>query len=185
MSYFIEEVYKTEGVPEFTFIKPPNYNEILVDIRSPGKPVIIEGQSGTGKTTVVKKILAHALYNQEFEYLTARKAIHVATIVNISEGKTTGRFVIDDFHRLDNTIQEKIANIVKIAAEDYDSEEHPKIIIIGINKVGSELIFLVHDIAKRCGIHKVHPANEEGISELIQKGEENSIVALYLNINYI
>ena len=51
MTYFVEEIYRTEGVPEFTFVRPPNYNEILVDIRNSGKPVIIEGQSGTGKTT--------------------------------------------------------------------------------------------------------------------------------------
>ena len=54
MKYNIEEIYRTEGVPEYTFVRPPNYNEILVDIRNPGKPVIIEGQSGTGKTTVTR-----------------------------------------------------------------------------------------------------------------------------------
>ena len=57
MTYLVEDIYRTEGVPEFTFVRPPNYNEILVDIRNRGKPVIIEGQSGTGKTTVAKKIL--------------------------------------------------------------------------------------------------------------------------------
>ncbi|MCG6211099.1 TIR domain-containing protein, partial [Vibrio furnissii] len=172
MNYLIEEVYKTEGVPEFTFVRPPNYNEMLVDIRNPGKPVIIEGQSGTGKTTVAKKILDHAFPNQEFTYLTARKASDVSEIIRISNGEVTGRFIVDDFHRLDNDVQERIANLIKIAAEEFDPAIHPKIVIVGINKVGSELIYLVHDIAKRCGIHKVMPANENGIAELIQKGEE-------------
>jgi len=48
--YVVEEVFVTEGVPQYTFVKPPNYNEVLVDMRRPGKPVIIEGQSGSGKT---------------------------------------------------------------------------------------------------------------------------------------
>lgn len=39
---------------------------------------------------------------------------------------------------------------------------------------------MVHDIAKRCGIHKVLPANEEGIADLIRKGEEK----LYINIGH-
>ena len=52
----LEDVFVTEGVPTKTFVRPPNYNEILVDVRRPGKPVVIEGQSGTGKTTAVKKI---------------------------------------------------------------------------------------------------------------------------------
>ena len=47
----LEEVFRTEGLPEFTFVPPPNYNDILLDIRRPGKPVVLEGQSGTGKTT--------------------------------------------------------------------------------------------------------------------------------------
>lgn len=172
MKYFIEEIYKTEGVPEFTFIRPPNYNEILVDIRTAGKPVIIEGQSGTGKTTIAKKILEQAFTDKEFIYLSARKPEDIPTIVAIADGSVVGRFVIDDFHRLDNDIQEKVANIIKLSAEDPNQDKYPKIVIIGINKVGSELIFLVHDIAKRCGIHRVLPANAEGITNLINKGEE-------------
>jgi replication-associated recombination protein RarA len=172
MKYFIEEIYKTEGVPEFTFIKPPNYNEILVDIRTSGKPVIIEGQSGTGKTTIARKIIEQAFADNDFVYLSARKPEDIPRIVDISEGKAVGQFVIDDFHRLDDSTQEKIANIVKLSAEYPNPDIYPKIVIIGINKVGSELIFLVHDIAKRCGIHRVLPANAEGIANLIKQGEE-------------
>lgn len=58
MTKLLEDVFVTEGVPNETFVKPPNYNNILVDIRRPGKPVVIEGQSGTEKTTTVKKIQA-------------------------------------------------------------------------------------------------------------------------------
>ncbi len=172
MKYNIEEIYRTEGVPEYTFVTPPNYNEILVDMRSPGKPVIIEGQSGTGKTTVTKKIIEQALPHQEFAYLSARKAADLPEIIKISNGELLGKFIIDDFHRLGNDIQEKIADLIKLAAEDPDHEQHPKIVIIGINKVGSELIYLVHDIAKRCGIHKVHPADEGRIKEIVARGEE-------------
>jgi Cdc6-like AAA superfamily ATPase len=54
----LEEVFRTEGLPEFTFVAPANYNEILLDIRRLGKPVILEGQSGTGKTTCVRHVVA-------------------------------------------------------------------------------------------------------------------------------
>jgi hypothetical protein len=172
MKYLIEEIYKTEGVPEFTFVKPPNYNDILVDIRTAGKPVVIEGQSGTGKTTVAKKIIEQTFTHEEFIYLSARKASDIPKIVEISESKVVGKYVIDDFHRLDNKIQEMIANLIKLSAEDPNPETYPKIVIIGINKVGSELIYLVHDIAKRCGIHRVLPASSDGIAELVRKGEE-------------
>ena len=36
----LEEVFVTEGVPEFTFVPPPNFNEILLDVRRPGKPAL-------------------------------------------------------------------------------------------------------------------------------------------------
>jgi hypothetical protein len=178
MKYFLEEIYKTEGVPEFTFVRPPNYNEILVDVRNPTKPVVIEGQSGTGKTTVVKKIIEQTNVGGEVQYLSARRADDIPKIIDISESKLIGRFVIDDFHRLNNVIQEKLANIIKVSAEETDGSKHPKIIIIGINKVGSDLIHLVHDIAKRCGIHRVLPASKEDVDDLIKKGEEKLNVVI-------
>lgn len=171
MAYPVEEVFRTEGVPEFTFVKPPNFNDLLVDIRNPGKPVVIEGQSGTGKTTTVRIIIEENLPSAGFEYLSARKAKDIRKILSISNGNENGKYVIDDFHRLDNDVQAKIANIIKVAAEDYEAGAHPKVVIIGINKVGSELIHLVHDIAKRCGIHRIKPASLEMTSELISKGE--------------
>jgi hypothetical protein len=172
MTYPVEEVFRTEGVPEFTFVRPPNFNDILVDIRNPGKPVVIEGQSGTGKTTTVRKIIAECLPHVGFEYLSARKPSDIPKILRLADGVEGGRYIVDDFHRLENDTQEKIANIVKVAAEEFGDNTYPKIVIIGINKVGSDLIHLVHDIAKRCGIHRIKPATLETTSELIVKGEE-------------
>ena len=97
MSQFVEEVFVTEGLPLFTFVKPPNFNEILLDIRHPGKPVIVEGQSGTGKTTCVRKVLDQ-LGGAAPEYLTARSATDVHRIEEIARLGSAGRFVIDDFH---------------------------------------------------------------------------------------
>ena len=178
MSYPIEEVFRTEGVPEFTFVRPPNFGEILVDIRNPGKPVIIEGQSGTGKTTTVRKIIEECLPHAGFEYLSARKAGDIPRIIRLAEGVEGGHYIVDDFHRLDHDFQAKIANLVKVAAEEYGDNGYPKVVIIGINKVGSELIHLVHDIAKRCGIHRIKPASFETTSELITKGEQKLNVVL-------
>ena len=56
MKQLVEEVFVTEGLPQFTFVKPPNFNEILLDIRNPGKPVIVEGQSGTGKSSLINYV---------------------------------------------------------------------------------------------------------------------------------
>src|SRR5687767_6876015 len=138
MAKNLEDVFVTEGVPLYTFVKPPNFNEILLDIRKPGKPVIVEGQSGTGKTTTIKKILEQLSINIEIKYLSARKPIDMEVIINVTNTIPSGYFVIDDFHRLSSDLQEKIANIAKIAAEEGEGTKYPKLIIIGINQIGSE-----------------------------------------------
>jgi hypothetical protein len=178
VNYTVEEVFRTEGTPEFTFVRPSNFGEILVDIRTPGKPVIIEGQSGTGKTTTAKKIIEECLPGAGFQYLTARKATDMPRIISLAEGRETGLFIVDDFHRIDDETQSKIANLAKLAAEEYDAALYPKLVLIGINQVGSELIHLVHDIAKRCGIHRIASATEEITAELVKKGEEKLNVYL-------
>lgn len=178
MQYPVEEVFRTEGVPEFTFVKPPNYNEILVDIRNSGKPTIIEGQSGTGKTTVAKKVIEQAFPHGGFDYLSARTAGDMPKIMAIAEGKLQGKWIIDDFHRLDASYQEQIANLIKVAAENFDPSIHPKLVLIGINKVGSALIYLVHDIAKRCAIHRILPGDKDTILKMVASGEEKLNIIL-------
>lgn len=169
MKRLVEEVFVTEGVPQFTFVTPPNFTEILLDIRRPGKPVIIEGQSGTGKTTCVKKILERL--GGEAVYLTARDAAHVSAISRIAQTPSPGTFVIDDFHRLAQDVQTTLGDIAKIAAERVNENATlPKLVLIGINQIGSDLIQLVPDIAKRTGIHRIQPGTVAQVKQLITAG---------------
>jgi hypothetical protein len=165
---FVEEVFVTEGLPQFTFVRPPNFNEILLDIRHPGKPVIVEGQSGTGKTTCVRKALEF-LGGGDTTYLTARSTVDVLRIQEIARQGLPGRFVIDDFHRLEQVTQEQLADRAKFAAEAQSGVEG-KLILIGINQVGSALIQLVPDIAKRMGIHRIQAGSKTDIDRLIAEG---------------
>ena len=175
MSQLVEEVFVTEGLPQFTFVKPPNFNEILLDIRHPGKPVIVEGQSGTGKTTCVRKALDQ-LGGAAPEYLTARSATDLHRIEEIARSGTAGRFVIDDFHRLASDTQQQLADLAKFAAEAGGGQT--KLVLIGINQVGSELIQLVPDIAKRAGIHRIREGAKSDIDKLIHEGSARLRIAI-------
>ncbi|MBV1790533.1 hypothetical protein KQ940_20935 [Marinobacterium sp. D7] len=177
MSLLLEEIFVTEGMPRFTFVKPPNYNNILLDVRHPGKPVIIEGQSGTGKTTCIRKILEQ-LGDATAEYLTARSPTDLHAIEEVARGRRKGRFVVDDFHRLSDETQTALGDIAKHSAES-DEPEKVKLIIIGINRVGSELIQLVPDIAKRVGTHRIQAGSQQNIESLISEG----CVRLNITIN--
>lgn len=178
MKQLVEEVFVTEGLPQFTFVRPPNFNEILLDIRHPGKPVIVEGQSGTGKTTCVRKALEQ-LGGTAPLYLTARSAIDVRRIEDVARGAQSGRFVIDDFHRLASQTQQQLADRAKYAAESGASGEEPtKLVLIGINRVGSALIHLVPDIAKRTGIHRIQAGEKSDITRLVEEGCEKLRVVI-------
>lgn len=172
MKLNLEEVFVTEGVPEFTFVKPPNYNRVLLDVRTPGKPVILEGQSGTGKTTCIKQVLKDLADQVDTEYLAAREPVDISRIEEIVRDRPVGRFVIDDFHRLSAKLQENLADLAKISAESADPSKCIKLIIVGINNVGSSLIQLVPDIAKRVGIHNIAPGGEKEIRSLVERGSE-------------
>ena len=166
----LENVFVTEGVPEETYVDPPNFNQVLLDIRHPGKPVVVEGPSGTGKTSTVKKVLERLGKTGDGMYLSARKADDVFLIAELAANPSKGVFVIDDFHRLHPAHQARLSDIAKIAAEELAPDKHPKLVLIGINQVGTALIHFAPDVAKRCGIHRIHPATKEQTAELISRG---------------
>ena len=168
----LEDVFVTEGVPEETFVDPPNFNEVLVDIRHPGKPVAIEGASGTGKTSAVKKILDRLGKSGDWMYLSARKSEDLDLIQQLSEHPSHGVFVIDDFHRLPPNTQARLADLAKIAAEESDPAKYPKLILVGINQVGTALVNFAPDIAKRCGIHRIAPATSAECLRLVEIGSK-------------
>lgn len=184
MSFKLEEVFRTEGVPEYTYVNPPNYNQILIDVRNATKPVIVEGQSGTGKTVTVLNIIQKYCASSNFQYLSARKGKDLLRITKIVDENIVGKYIIDDFHRLELGYQQKVGELIKVAAEEGDPDSNSKYVIIGINRVGSALIQLVHDIAKRCGIHKVSAGTDESIRTLVQSGEQklNVTIGHYVEI---
>lgn len=90
MSRVVEDVFVTEGVPQETFVEPPNFGQILVDIRRTGKPVIIEGASGTGKTSTVKKVLERLGHANDWNYWTARKVEDAIAAADLAQNPRPG-----------------------------------------------------------------------------------------------
>jgi hypothetical protein len=169
----LEDVFVTEGIPALTFIQPPNFSDIMLDVRRPGKPVIVEGQSGTGKTTCVAKIIEKLHGQIPVTYLRAREPKELERITALVSERPAGIFVVDDFHRLPKELQIALADLAKAAAEQTnDQSKLPKLVLIGINEVGSDLIQLVPDIAKRTGIHRIKPGTQQDVASLVARGSE-------------
>lgn len=168
-SIFVEDVFKTSGLPTHTFVEPAEYRSLLISLRSKGKCSIIEGPSGIGKTTCVLKILDSLGRGSEVSLLSGRNPEHRSELERLIKEKPEGFYVIDDFHRLDDEHKSNIADYMKLLADIEDPLR--KVVAIGINKAGKRLIDHANDLTDRLDFIKFEANSEEKIIEMITKGE--------------
>jgi len=165
----LEEVFKLSGVPTYTFVKPTEYEKLLVSLRTPGRGVVIEGPSGIGKTTAVTQALAVRGIEAKALKLTARKSDDVKLIEALPDMKDTGVVIIDDFHRLHEDLQRRIADFLKVLADE--ERQDTKLIVVGINKAGDSLVAFAPDLNTRIDTLRFEANPDERVKELIEKGE--------------
>jgi len=100
MNPLVEDVFKTSGVPTYTFVEPNEYHQLLINLRTPARGLVVEGPSGIGKTSsVVIALKALNLYNG-VTMLSARKQDDLPKIQSLDSSKAMGTVILDDFHKL-------------------------------------------------------------------------------------
>lgn len=166
----LEEVFKKSGVPSFTFVKPTEFQRLLVALRTPGRGVVVEGPSGIGKTSAVTKVLQELKLLNQVKILSGRKKDHLHEINAISTTKDHGLIIVDDFHRLPDTTKRSLADHIKLLADEESLTE--KVVVIGINRAGDSLLRFAEDISGRVDRIKFEHNPEDRIRELIEKGEQ-------------
>lgn len=165
----LEEVFKLSGVPTYTFVKPLEYNRLLVALRSPGRGVVIEGPSGIGKSTSIVHVLSELSLADSSLVLSARKAEDRAIIGELPAIPKAGTVIIDDFHRLEDNVKNSIADYLKLLADEENKDT--KLIIVGINRVGEPLVAHSRDLATRIDTIKFEANPDDKVEELITQGE--------------
>jgi len=65
----LEDVFKTVGLPPYTYVKPKHFGEVRADVSQAGKHILIEGPSGIGKTCVVFKVFEELNWNQGSDFI--------------------------------------------------------------------------------------------------------------------
>jgi len=171
MKIYLEDVFKTSGIPTYTFVKPPEYTKLLVALRTRGRGLVVEGPSGIGKTTCISKAIEELNLNNEVLILSARKIDDREYIKEIPRlGNNLGIIIIDDFHRLDQEVKRDLADFMKTLADE--EVEDTKLILIGINKAGDTLIKFADDLNNRIDTIRFEVNPEDKVTELINKGEE-------------
>jgi Holliday junction resolvasome RuvABC ATP-dependent DNA helicase subunit len=173
----LEDVFKLSGLPVYAFVRPVEYEKLLIALRTPGRGVVIEGPSGIGKTTAVKNALEDLGISDRTLLLSARKSADRDLISELPQIASTGVVIIDDFHRLNDPIRGAIADHLKSLADEEAVDS--KIIILGINKAGQSLVQFARDLNTRIDIIKFEANPEYKVQELVEKGEQ----ALNVQIN--
>lgn len=150
-------------------MRPQEYPRLLLALRTPGRGVVIEGPSGIGKTTSVVKALNELGLDNETKRLTARRLEDREKIRAIPRGDTKGTILIDDFHRLDLSTQETIADYLKTLADD--EKPTTKVILVGINRAGDSLVSFARDLSNRIEIIRFETNPDEFVEQLVSMGE--------------
>lgn len=183
MSIYLENVYKTSGVPTYTFVEPSEYTRLKVALRTKGRGLVIEGPSGIGKTTSVKRALESLNLDSQATYLTSRKKDHIKTIREILGSENIGIVIIDDFHMLSNNDKKNMSDFMKTLADE--ESENSKLILIGINKAGDSLISFAPDLNNRIDTIKFEANSDEKIEEMITLGEDTLNIKINIKENII
>lgn len=164
----IHEVFPLSGQPTYTYVEPDHYYEIAVSLSTPGRCMVIEGPSGIGKSTLIARALSDL--NIDCTKYSAREPNDIPLIAQLPNTQDLGIVIIDDFHRLPDDIRSRISDLMKVLADTQDPNR--KLIIIGINKAGQQLISSSHDLGLRLDIFKLESNSHEKILELLALGEK-------------
>ena len=169
--YSLVDVFKYPGVPDITFVEPDKFYRLKLAIKQPGLGIVIEGPSGIGKTTALKKYIEQLRSDvqlDELEILSARKREDIQRIKCIEQWHK-GTLAIDDFHRLEDSVRSHVADYLKDIA---DRENPGKLVIVGIPGTGRSLVEISFDLATRIRTFKLGKVKDEIILNMISKGEK-------------
>lgn len=164
----LSEVFKKSGVPTHTFVEPNEYTRVIVALQTPGRGIIVEGPSGIGKTSCIKKALENLGMDSSCLILSARKLSDQGLVNDLNTMRKIGVVVIDDFHVLPEEMKKKLTDYIKVLADEEDVDS--KVILIGINRAGQSLVDYAPDLLHRVEIIRVGKANDEKIRELVNLG---------------
>ena len=176
ITYPLYEVFLKSGVPGITFVEPEEFNELKMSLAQPGRGVVIEGPTGIGKTTALKKAVeqlqsSKGLNNNSnyIEILSARVKHDIQKIKTITSWHQ-GAIAIEDFHRLDTSSREELIDYLKYLADTEPISK--KLVIVGIPNCGQTLVQSSFDIAMRFDVFQFGKVKTELIIKMIEQGEQ-------------
>lgn len=173
-AYKLSQVFLKSGVPHATFVEHEEFQPLKLALDQPGRGIIIEGPSGVGKTTAIKRAIEdlaeeNAGVASSIRILSARDPEHRELLQTLPKWHSN-TVVVDDFHRLDLPLQQSIVDYVKYLADT--EPEAKKLVIIGIPQSGQTLVNIAFDVTMRIDVFKWGKVKDELILQMIKQGEQ-------------
>jgi hypothetical protein len=167
------------GPPTFTFIEPPDFVRLKLELRTMGTGLLVEDPSKAGKSTAIRKAIDalaipaadpiwwHGLRPPLLEDFAGKldELLHAS--------RNTWLF-IDDFHHLeDHRYRRELASVMKILSDQ--PIRHAKVTLIGINPLGESLVDVMPDLVGRFRVLRLGIERDlvrsTKVAELIIRGE--------------
>lgn len=180
----LEAVFNEAAFPEHTYVDPKEYPYIKSALRAKGKHVTISGASGSGKTTIVNKILIdlkiqptdiflingrefrnHAKYLEMFGAILGVDPTFDAITPYLSSQRLV---IIDDFHHLSESVKDGLAADLKLW-----HEKSVRFVLIGIASSARDLAGNDSELGIRNDVFDLRTQDEIFVRNLMNKGSKH------------
>jgi hypothetical protein len=189
----INDIFRLDGPPSVTFVRPPRFDELKLELRTMGTGLIVEGPSRTGKSTAIRKALEELRVPESAQvWLYGQNPPDLETFERTIDALLAAQqdrwLFIDDFHYLENpTYLRALAFRMKVLADR--PERHGKVTLVGINPLGHSLVSAMPDLAGRYRVLKLDADSDRNqnsrIAELIILGEHAANIRFRLRDDFI
>lgn len=168
----LHDVFKRSGIPTVTFVEPEDFDRLIRSLRQPGRGIVIEGPSGIGKTSALRQALKNLKGDTPLRGVTILNARHPDDIelIRALPSWHGGTVAIDDFHRLEPSLRDRMGNYVKYLGDV--ERDNLRIVLVGIPGSGQHLIEDSFDLAGRVDVFTLDKVKDHAILEMIAKGEQ-------------
>ncbi|HET7502650.1 MAG TPA: metallophosphoesterase [Kofleriaceae bacterium] len=173
----IHQIFSTTRTPELTLVETAELRQLDYELVNFGKALVLEGPSGTGKTSAALAATSRARRadcrdwtESYFQCKVENERARLAALVQGPLRDAHGFVLVDDFHELDTALQKRVGQFAKAA---LDIRNHAvKFILIGINGMGSTLIANIADLGGgRATVIPFGRQPDTVVLEMVTKGE--------------
>ena len=177
----VEAVFNEAAYPEYTYVDPKEYPFIKSAFRAKGKHVTISGASGSGKTTVVNKILrdlaikpsdVFLINGREFKNHTNYLEMFGAMLGVEPTYEAIGPYLIsqrlvilDDFHHLAESVKDGLSEDLKLW-----HEKSVRFVLIGIASSARDLAGNDSELGIRNDVFDLRTQDEAFVRKLMTQG---------------